>query len=83
MSDAHSVTLHTVAETRLGTVRVTRTKIDSEASRRASRRWWDADAEDYHATHADFLGVDSPSGEFVWCPEGLHEGDWQLLGDVR
>ncbi len=48
----------------------------------ASRRWWDADAAQYHETHAEFLGVDSPGGEFVWCPEGLHEGDMRFLGDV-
>ncbi len=48
----------------------------------ASRRWWDADAAQYHETHAEFLGVDSPGGEFVWCPEGLHEGGMRFLGDV-
>lgn len=55
---------------------------DAEASARASRRWWDSEAGDYHAEHGDFLGADSGGGEFVWCPEGLHEGDWHLLGDV-
>lgn len=59
-----------------------RTRIGSAASRLASRRWWDADAAQYHETHAEFLGVDSPGGEFVWCPEGLHEGDMKFLGDV-
>lgn len=49
---------------------------------RASRNWWDSEATEYHATHGDFLGAHSPDGEFVWCPEGLHEGDWRLLGDV-
>ena len=49
---------------------------------RASRAWWDAEAVDYHREHGDFLGAHSPDGEFVWCPEGLHEGDWRLLGDV-
>lgn len=49
---------------------------------RASRAWWDAEAVDYHREHGDFLGAHSPDGEFVWCPEGLHEGDWHLLGDV-
>ncbi|GAB2642118.1 class I SAM-dependent methyltransferase [Prescottella soli] len=61
---------------------MTRTRIGTEASARASRAWWDADADDYHRTHGEFLGVDSTDGEFVWCPEGLHEGDVQLLGDV-
>ncbi|WP_405135965.1 class I SAM-dependent methyltransferase [Nocardia sp. NBC_01388] len=73
---------HAEANSLLGTVGVARAKIDSDASQRASRRWWDADAAAYHETHADFLGVDSAAGEFVWCPEGLHEGDWRFLGDI-
>lgn len=44
--------------------------------------WWDTEAGDYHDEHGDFLGADSPDGGFVWGPEGLHEGDWNLLGDV-
>ena len=59
-----------------------RGRIDSVASDRASRLWWDSDAESYHRTHGAFLGVSTESGEFVWCPEGLHEGDVHLLGDV-
>ncbi|SUD48260.1 Rebeccamycin O-methyltransferase [Nocardia otitidiscaviarum] len=86
MSEDHRVlpddARHAEANALLGTMAVTRAKIDSAASQRASRRWWDADAGQYHDTHADFLGVDSPTGEFVWCPEGLHEGDWRLLGDI-
>jgi SAM-dependent methyltransferase len=50
----------------------------SADSRRANRRWWDADADDYHARHGDFLG----DADFVWCPEGLREADAGLLGDV-
>lgn len=50
---------------------------------RSSRRWWDSEAEDYHHEHGSFLGSDSPTGEFLWCPEGMHEGDWALLGDTR
>ena len=57
-------------------------RLDSRDSASASRRWWDADADAYHDEHAEFLGVDTPGGEFVWCPEGLHEGDVHLLGDV-
>jgi len=45
--------------------------------------WWDSEAADYHHHHGDFLGAHSADGEFVWCPEGLHEGDWHLLGDVE
>lgn len=72
---------HTQAYELLGASRPARVRVDSAASESASRRWWDADADQYHETHADFLGVDSPAGEFVWCPEGLHEGDMHLLGD--
>ncbi|NLU83040.1 class I SAM-dependent methyltransferase [Rhodococcus sp. HNM0569] len=67
----------------LGETHVRRVDADSAASAHASRAWWDADAADYHATHGEFLGVDSPGGEFVWCPEGTHEGDYHLLGDVE
>ncbi|WP_280204207.1 class I SAM-dependent methyltransferase [Nocardia farcinica] len=71
---------HAQANAVLGTTGTARTRLGSAESERASRRWWDADADDYHRTHADFLGVDSSGGEFVWCPEGLHEGDMRLLG---
>lgn len=73
---------HALANAQLGTAGVGRDRIGSADSRRASRRWWDADAEQYHDAHAEFLGVDSPGGEFIWCPEGLHEGDMGLLGEV-
>ena len=73
---------HAEANALLGTAGPARLTVDQELSQRASRRWWDADAAGYHRTHADFLGVDSPSGEFIWCPEGLHEGDMRFLGDV-
>jgi SAM-dependent methyltransferase len=58
---------------------VTRRDADSASSARANRHWWDADADDYHAEHGEFLGVD----DFVWCPENLREQDAHLLGDVR
>ncbi|WP_216897838.1 class I SAM-dependent methyltransferase [Nocardia alni] len=73
---------HAQATALLGTSAIARTRVDSTSSARANRRWWDADAAQYHDEHAAFLGVDSPDGEFVWCPEGLHEGDWHLLGDI-
>ncbi|MBT0565182.1 class I SAM-dependent methyltransferase [Williamsia sp. CHRR-6] len=60
----------------------TRLRPDSAVSEDANRRWWDADAANYHAEHGRFLGTDSVHGEFVWCPEGLHEGDAALLGEV-
>ena len=71
---------HTQTLVAVGVVGVSRTRLDSATSQHASRTWWDADADEYHREHADFLGVDT--GEFVWCPEGLHEGDAHLLGDV-
>ncbi|MFS8478507.1 MAG: class I SAM-dependent methyltransferase [Micromonosporaceae bacterium] len=58
---------------------VTRRTVTDVESRRASRRWWDADADAYQAEHGDFLG----DVDFVWCPEGLREADARLLGDVR
>lgn len=45
----------------------------------ANRRWWDADADEYHAEHGEFLGA----ADLVWCPENLREADAHLLGDVR
>ena len=48
-------------------------------NRRASRRWWDADADAYQAEHGDFLG----DVDLMWCPEGLREAEAHLLGDVR
>ncbi|MEU5842611.1 class I SAM-dependent methyltransferase [Rhodococcus sp. NPDC047139] len=73
---------HAVAEAILGETRATRTRLGSRESEHANRVWWDADTEDYHRTHGEFLGVDSADGEFVWCPEGLHEADVELLGPV-
>jgi SAM-dependent methyltransferase len=65
-------------EGELGTVGVGRRALDREASARASRRWWDADAEAYHREHGAFLG----DSDFVWCPEGLREQSACLLGPV-
>jgi SAM-dependent methyltransferase len=63
-------------ESDLGTVGVARRELSAVESARANRRWWDADAANYHAEHGAFLGTD----DFVWCPEGLREEDAQLLG---
>jgi SAM-dependent methyltransferase len=52
--------------------------VTQRESRRASRHWWDADADRYQAEHGEFLG----EVDFVWCPEGLREADARLLGDV-
>lgn len=51
---------------------------DQTTSRLANRRWWDADADDYHAEHGSFLG----EVDLVWCPENLRESEAQLLGPV-
>ncbi|MGH3796376.1 MAG: class I SAM-dependent methyltransferase [Pseudonocardiaceae bacterium] len=69
-------TPHGRAEALLGTVGVVQRSVGTEESVAASRRWWDADAEDYLAAHSDFLG----SADFVWCPEGLREAEAGLLG---
>jgi SAM-dependent methyltransferase len=66
------------AEQLLGTTGLARRGVDSAESERASRRWWDADADDYLAEHAQDIG----EADFVWCPEGLREADARLLGDV-
>ncbi|MEW2377857.1 class I SAM-dependent methyltransferase [Micromonospora sp. NPDC047812] len=58
--------------------RVTRRRVGNAEARRANRRWWDADADDYQAEHGRFLG----DLDFVWCPEGVREADVRLLGDL-
>ena len=58
---------------------VTRRTVTDAESRVASRRWWDADADEYQDEHGAFLG----DVDFVWCPEGLREADASLLGPVR
>jgi SAM-dependent methyltransferase len=66
------------AERLLGTVGSERRPASSAESVAANSAWWDADADDYHAEHGEFLGV----ADFVWCPERLREADAHLLGDV-
>ncbi|MGW2634106.1 class I SAM-dependent methyltransferase [Streptomyces chattanoogensis] len=48
---------------------------DTESSR-ASRGWWDRNADEYQSEHGAFLGDD----RFVWGPEGLDEAEAGLLG---
>jgi SAM-dependent methyltransferase len=60
------------------TAAVHRSVTDAQ-SRRASRAWWDLDADEYQAEHGSFLG----DLDFVWCPEGVREADAKLLGKVR
>ncbi len=57
----------------------TRREVTAAENRRASRGWWDTDADNYQEEHGDFLG----EVDFVWCPEALREQDARLLGDVR
>jgi SAM-dependent methyltransferase len=66
------------AEHELGTVGVSHRSVDAAGSQRASRAWWDADADDYLAEH----GPDIGDVDFVWSPEGLREADAGLLGEV-
>jgi SAM-dependent methyltransferase len=60
----------------------TRSDLGKRESVRASRAWWDAEAPDYAAEHAAFLGDDRPGGALVWGPEGLTEADLGLLGPL-
>jgi len=62
----------------VGPTRPRKRGADQAASRAANRRWWDADADAYHAEHGEFLG----EADLVWCPENLREADAHLLGDV-
>ena len=71
-------TRHGRAEALLGTVGVVKRLVSAADTVAANRRWWDADAADYLAAHADFLG----RADFVWCPEGLRESDAGLLGEL-
>lgn len=67
------------ATSRLGTVGVGRRAVDQASTARANRRWWDADADDYHRAHGAFLGM----ADFVWCPERLREEDARLLAPAE
>jgi 2-polyprenyl-3-methyl-5-hydroxy-6-metoxy-1,4-benzoquinol methylase len=53
-------------------------EVGPAASVRANRRWWDSDADAYHAEHGAQLGL----AEFMWSPEDLYERDAHLLGPV-
>ena len=66
------------AEDVLGPTRPAKRQADQLTSQRANRRWWHADADDYHALHGGFLG----DADFVWCPERLREADVGLLGQL-
>ncbi|MBF4767400.1 class I SAM-dependent methyltransferase [Nocardioides agariphilus] len=59
-------------------VRVERRPVSEIESRRANGPDWDRYADEYQATHGEFLGDIG----FVWGPEGHTEGDLRVLGDV-
>jgi SAM-dependent methyltransferase len=63
----------------IGPTRPRKRSADQSTSRAANRRWWDADADAYHAEHGEFLG----ESDLVWCPENLRESEVHLLGDVQ
>ena len=69
---------HVSAESTLGTTGIVKRAVDAAESRAANQVWWDADADDYHAEHGDFLGA----ADFVWCPEGVREEQVRLLGEL-
>lgn len=52
--------------------------VDEDTARRANRRDWDTEADEYQREHGAFLGDTG----FVWCPEGCSEADLRLLGNV-
>jgi ubiquinone/menaquinone biosynthesis C-methylase UbiE len=57
---------------------VERRAVDEAESRRANGPDWDRYADEYQATHGEFLG----DAGFVWGPEGLTEAEAGVLGDV-
>jgi SAM-dependent methyltransferase len=59
-------------------VRVERRAVGEADSLRANRADWDAYADEYQATHGDYLG----DAGFLWGPEGLTEDAAGALGDV-
>ncbi len=65
-----------------GSNRVGRRPLGAEASVRASRSWWDAEAGAYAEEHGRFLGDDRAGGALVWGPEGWTEAELGLLGPV-
>ncbi|HSN11511.1 MAG TPA: class I SAM-dependent methyltransferase, partial [Propionibacteriaceae bacterium] len=66
-----------------GSNRVGRAPLGAEDSVRASRGWWDDEAEAYAEEHGAFLGDDRPEGDLVWGPEGWTEAELGLLGPVE
>lgn len=59
-------------------MRVERRPVDETESRTANGPDWDRYADEYQATHGEFLG----DAGFLWGPEGVREDDLGALGDV-
>jgi SAM-dependent methyltransferase len=60
-------------------VQVERRPVDEAESRAANGADWDRYADEYQATHGDFLG----DVGFVWGPEGQTEDELHVLGEVE
>ncbi len=60
-------------------VRVERRPVSEAESRAANGPDWDRYADEYQATHGEFLG----DAGFVWGPEGLTEAEARILGEVE
>ena len=60
-------------------VRVERRDVDEQESRAANGPDWDRYADEYQATHGEFLG----DVGFVWGPEGLTEAEAGVLGPLH
>ena len=59
-------------------VRVERRAVDEAESRQANGPDWDRYADEYQATHGEFLG----DVGFVWGPEGITEAELGVLGEL-
>jgi SAM-dependent methyltransferase len=59
-------------------VEAVRRTVEEAETQRANRRDWDAYADEYQATHGEFLG----DVGFIWSPEGVNEAEVHVLGDV-
>ncbi|MGH3373015.1 MAG: class I SAM-dependent methyltransferase [Nocardioidaceae bacterium] len=59
-------------------VEPTRRAVSESDTLRANRSDWDGYADEYQATHGDFLG----DAGFIWSPEGVDEGEVHVLGEV-
>ena len=62
----------------MSAVRPERRPVDESESLRANRAEWDGYADEYQATHGEFLG----DAGFLWGPEGVREDSVRALGDV-